>query len=149
MRKVTVPNSFLAEAAEALKCGQTVKLRIDGQSMYPFIRGGVDWVEVEPCPAEGELPQWCCPFYLWEGKYMIHRYLGQDKDDCLMLGDGNLARIERVKRQEVIGLLSCIYRPDGTVQDCRQASWLRKARWWYRLRAFRRWLLPLCMWLCD
>ena len=28
--------------AEALKQGQTLTLLIDGQSMYPFIRGGVD-----------------------------------------------------------------------------------------------------------
>ena len=143
MRKITVTNHFLAGAAEALKQGQTVKLLIGGQSMYPFIRGGIDLVEIIPCPAEGELPAWCCPFYQWEDRYMIHRYIGREGDEYLMMGDGNVARVERVKREDVIGLLSYIYYFDGTVQDCRDKRWLRKAEWWYRLRLLRRWLLPV------
>lgn len=126
-----------------LRKGQTVKLHIDGQSMFPFIRGGIDLVEVVPCLMEGDLPDWCCPFYQWEGQYMIHRYIGQEGDECLMLGDGNLSRIERVKRPEIIGLLRTIYHPDGTVQDCREKRWLKKGEWWYRLRFLRRGLLPL------
>lgn len=143
MKKLTVSNAFLGEAAEALKEGHAVKLLIGGQSMYPFIKGGADLVEVIPCPPEGELPRWCCPFYCWEGRYMIHRYIGSRGDECLMLGDGNLARIESVKRTEIIGLLRTIYRIGGKEQDCRDPRWLRKAEWWYRLRFFRRWLLPL------
>ena len=143
MRKITLPNDFLAEAARALAEGQKVKIHITGESMYPFIRSGKDIVEIVPCPPSGELPAWCCPFYRWEGRYMVHRYIGREGDDCLMLGDGNLARIERVKRNEVIGLLRYIYRPDGSVQDCTDARWLRRGAWWYRLRPLRRWLLPV------
>lgn len=143
MRKLTVTNDFLAEAAEILKQGQTVKLLVGGESMYPFIRGGTDLVEVVPCPPEGELPLWCCPFYQWQGGYMIHRYIGKEGDDCLMLGDGNVARIERVKRKDIIGLLQTIYHLDGTVQDCRDPRWVKKAEWWYRMRKLRRWLLPI------
>lgn len=143
MRKIVVSNNFLAEAAEALKQGQTVKLLIGGQSMYPFIRGGIDLVEIVPCPTEGELPAWCCSFYQWEDRYMIHRYIGREGDTCLMMGDGNVARIERVKRKEIIGLVSTIYRPDGIRLDCYDKGWLKKAERWYRLRLVRRWLLPV------
>ena len=59
----------------------------------------------------------------------------------MMLGDGNLARIERVKREDIIGILRTIYRPDGTTQDCRDTQWLKKAKWWYGVRFLRRWLL--------
>ena len=55
----------------------------------------------------------------------------------------NIARIEEVRREEIIGLLRTIYHPDGTEQDCRDPRWLRKARWWYRLRLLRRFLIPL------
>lgn len=142
MRRVVVPNDFLAVAEEELRAGRSVRLHIDGQSMYPFIRGGVDEVEVVPAPAEGELPAWCCPFYKWEGRYMIHRYLGTENGECIMLGDGNLVRRERVRREDIIGLLSLIYHPDGSVQDCSDRGWLRKARLWYRLRPLRRILIP-------
>ena len=143
MRKIILPNDFLGEAARALAEGQTVKIHITGESMYPFIRSGKDIVEIVPCPPEGELPAWCCPFYQWEGRYMVHRYIGRKGEDCLMLGDGNLARIEQIKRNEVISLLRYIYRPDGSIQDCTDARWLRRGAWWYRLRPLRRWLLPV------
>ncbi len=143
MRKIVVPNSFLAEAAETLRNGKPVKLRIDGQSMFPFIKGGVDLVEVVPFMPQDELPELCCPFYLWEDRYMIHRYIGRDGDDYLMLGDGNLARIERVKRSEIFGLLKTIYYPNGSEQDCSDPHWLNCARWWVRLRPLRRFLLPI------
>ena len=143
MRKIVLSNGFFVEAAEALKKGQTVKLLIGGQSMYPFIRGGMDLVEVIPFPTEDELPAWCCPFYHWEGRYMIHRCIGREGDDYLMMGDGNVVRIERVKREEIIGLLRYIYPPDGARQDCFDKRWLKKAEWWYRLKFLRRWLLPL------
>ena len=143
MRKIVLSNGFFVEAAEALKKGQTVKLLVGGQSMYPFIRGGMDLVEVIPFSTEDELPAWCCPFYQWEGRYMIHRYIGREDDDYLMMGDGNVARIERVKREEIIGLLRYIYPPDRTRRDCFDKRWLKKAEWWYQLRFLRRWLLPL------
>ncbi len=144
MRKITLPNKFFAEAAEELKRGRTAKLLVGGQSMYPFIRGGEDVVEVIPCPPEEELPIWCCPFYQWEGKYMIHRYIGRKNGLYLMLGDGNLARVEEVERADIIGVLKTIYHPDGTVQDCLDPHWLKKAEWWYKLRFARRWLLAVC-----
>ncbi|MEG1564843.1 MAG: hypothetical protein RR365_14140 [Bacteroides sp.] len=143
MRKVIVPNSFFEEAVEVLKTGKSVKLHIDGQSMYPFIHGGTDLVEVVPYDAREELPRWCCPLYQWEGKYMIHRYIGKKDGLCQMLGDGNVVRIETVKQEEIAGLLRTIYRPDGTVQDCREPRWIRRSEWWYRLRKVRRVLLPL------
>ena len=143
MRKIVLSNDFFAEAAEALRNGQTVKLLIGGESMYPFIKGGADLVEVVPFTSTNELTAWCCPFFQWEGRYMIHRYIGTEGDEHLMLGDGNVARIERVKSEDIIGMLRYIHRPDGTKLDCRDESWLRKAKWWYRLRPVRRWLLPL------
>ena len=144
MRRVVVPNRFLALAEEELRAGRSVRVQIDGESMYPFIRGGADEVEILPCPPEGELPAWCCPFYRWEGRYMIHRYIGTDADGrCLLFGDGNLVRRERVAREEIIGLLGRIYRPDGSVQDCTDPRWLRKGRIWYRLRGLRRVLIPV------
>ncbi len=141
MRKITVKNDFLAEAAEALRQGKTVKVRIDGQSMYPFIVGGKDVVEIVPWDIEKEIPAWCCPFYQWEGRYMIHRYVGRTGDECRMLGDGNLMRIEHVKRKDVLGLLRYIYHPDGSIQDCTDRKWLKRGAMWYRFRYFRRGLL--------
>ena len=122
MRKLVVPNSFFAEAAEALRNGQSVRLHVDGQS------------SLEP---------WSCPFYQWGGNYMIHRFIGMNGDLCQMLGDGNLYRIEEVPKKDIAGILRTIYHADGTEQDCRDAQWIKKAIWWYKLRKIRRFLLPI------
>ena len=143
MRKLVVPNSFFAEAAEALKNGQTVRLHVDGQSMYPFIHRGKDEIEVIPYDPQMPLEPWCCPFFQWGGNYMIHRYIGMNGDMCQMFGDGNIYRIEEVRKEDIAGILRTIYHPDGTEQDCRDEKWIKKAVWWYRLRKFRRFLIPL------
>lgn len=141
MRKVVVPNEFLAEAAKLLKEDKAVKLHIDGQSMFPFIRGGKDLVEVIPWSVEKELPTWCCPFYQWNGQYMIHRLIGEKEGVCRMMGDGNLCRVEEVERHEIIGILRHIYRPNGSIQDCMDVRWRTHAKWWYRVRSIRRFLI--------
>ena len=143
MRKLVVPNSFFEEAAETLRQGNTVRLHVDGQSMYPFIKGGKDEIEVAPYDGKSPLDPWCCPFYKWEGNYMIHRFIGMNGDLYQMLGDGNLYRIEEVPKKDIAGILRTIYHPDGTEQDCRDARWIKKAIWWYKLRKIRRFLFPL------
>lgn len=143
MRKLIVPNDFFSEAADALRSGQTVRLHVDGQSMYPFIHGGADEIEVVPYDGVTPPEDWCCPFYQWNGSYMIHRFIGMNGNNWKMLGDGNIYRIEEVPQKEIIGILRTIYHPDGTQQDCRDKRWLRRAAWWYRLRRVRRFLIPL------
>ena len=143
MRKLVVSNDFFAEAAEVLRSGRSVRLHVDGQSMYPFIHGGIDEIEVVPYDGITPPEPWCCPFYRWNGSYMIHRFIGKNGDNWQMLGDGNICRVEEVPQKEIIGILRTIYHPDGTTQDCRDRRWLRRAAWWYRLRRVRRFLIPL------
>ena len=74
---------------------------------------------------------------------MIHRYIGTKEGKLLMMGDGNLVRIEAVEPTAVFGILSTIYHPDGSAQDCSDNAWLSRGKWWYRLRSIRRFLIPL------
>ena len=108
MRKLVVPNSFFAEAAEALRNGRSVRLHVDGQSMYPFIHGGKDEILINPYDGVSPLEPWCCLFYQWGGNYMIHRLVETDGETCRMLGDGNLCRLEELPKKEIIGILRTI-----------------------------------------
>ena len=58
MKTVVVQNQFLEGVADLLEDGQTVRIRIGGSSMDPFIRGGVDEVELVPYVSGDELPLW-------------------------------------------------------------------------------------------
>lgn len=144
MKKVVLQNSFLEEVASLLREGQTVRIRIDGMSMHPFINGGIDEVELLPYDKENcPLECWQCAFFRWKGHYMVHRFIGKEGNKYCMMGDGNLAQIETVEENELFGVLKTIYRPDGSIQDCSDKRWLRKGKYWYKLRFFRRFLLPL------
>lgn len=143
MRKLVVSNAFLEEVAALLAEGQSVRVRIDGQSMYPFIVGGRDEVELVPYEPGDDQPMWSGVFFKWNGSYIVHRLIGKQEEYFCMMGDGNLAQVERVELKDVLGILQFIYRPDGSVQDCRDSSWLLKGKYWYKWRRFRRYLLPL------
>ena len=143
MKTVVVQNQFLEGVADLLEDGQTVRIRIGGSSMDPFIRGGVDEVELVPYVSGDELPLWTGVFFRWKGKYMVHRYIGREGDFFCFMGDGNLIQVEKVEEKNVIGILQTIYHPDGTEQDCRDSRWLRKGALWYRFRRFRRFILHL------
>ena len=141
MKRVVVQNCFLEGVAAMLQEGRSVRVRIDGVSMHPFIRGAKDEVELIPYRSGTPLPLWCGVFFRWRGGYMVHRYIGKEGEYFCFMGDGNLAQVEKVKEADVLGVLCSIYRPDGTEHDCLSKKWLFKGALWYRFRWFRRYLL--------
>lgn len=143
MKKQVVQNLFLEGVAALLQEGRTVRVRIGGRSMDPFICGGVDEVELVPYEPGCDLPLWTCVFFRWGESYVVHRYIGKEGSLFCFMGDGNLVQVEKVEELAILGVLRTIYHPNGTVQDCREPKWLRKGALWYRLRYFRRFLLPL------
>jgi hypothetical protein len=143
MKQRIVHNAFLAEAARMLELGKSVRIRIGGNSMYPFIQGGKDEVEIVPLDSHPSFPLWSCVFYQWNGHYMIHRYIGRNGNKYRMMGDGNLLQVEEVAVNDIKGVLNAIYRPNGTCQNCLDKRWLRKGKYWFRLRKLRRILIVL------
>ena len=117
MKTLVVQNQFLEGVADLLEDGQSVRIRIGGSSMDPFIRGGVDEVELVPYVSGDELPLWTGVFFRWKGKYMVHRYIGREGDFFCFMGDGNLIQVEKVQEKDILGILQTIYHPDGTEQD--------------------------------
>lgn len=142
MKQKSVSNLFFEAAADALRSGNAVKLRVEGNSMVPSIRGGKDLIELIPYQGE-DLPLWCAVFYRWEGRYMTHRLVRKDADTYAMLGDGNMCRIEVLPRQEIIGVLKTIIHPDGSTTDCLSADWLRRGERWNRRLPYRKYYLRL------
>ena len=142
MKRVVVQNCFLEGVAAMLKEGRSVRVRIDGKSMHPFIRGSKDEVELIPYHSGSSLPLWCCVFFRWRGDYIVHRYIGKEGDNFCFMGDGNLVQVEKVDEADILGVLQSICRHDGTKQNCLDPKWLRKGALWYRFRKFRRFLLP-------
>lgn len=143
MRRIVYQNHFFEEIAQLLQEGNSVRVRIDGESMHPFIVGGKDEVLLIPYNKKTPIKLWSCIFYKWKGHYMIHRFVGfQDSQYCMM-GDGNLVQIERIEESDILGILQTIYHADGSIQDCLGKKWLYQGRFWFKFRKLRRFLLPI------
>lgn len=143
MRRIVFQNHFFEEIAQLLQEGNPVRVRIDGESMHPFIVGGKDEVLLIPYDKKTPIELWSCIFYKWKGHYMIHRFVGfQDSQYCMM-GDGNLVQIERIEESDILGILQTIYHADGSTQYCLGKKWLCQGRYWFKFRKLRRFLLPI------
>lgn len=137
MRKVSLPNEFLAEADALLRQGQTVLIHIQGRSMRPFLKETGDCIELLPCPPT-ELVKGYCYFYSWEGNYMLHRYVGYCNGCYCFAGDGNQVRIEEVERTAITGLLHAVQHADGRIENCLSNRWRCYGLLWFQLRPLRR-----------
>lgn len=110
-----------------LQEGKLVKLKPQGISMQPFIRGGVDSVVV--CKADS-LHVGDIALARHHDKFILHRVVRIKDGKVVLMGDGNLQGVETVDRAEVLGVVTQIIKPDG---KSRKPS---RGRLW-------RWLLPV------
>ena len=157
MKQISVPNAELfSEAGRLLSEGKEVTILARGNSMLPFIRGGVDKVTLASVPAAGRLGGGGVPgaqgsivpgdILLCEispGHFVLHRLVRIDGERLTLMGDGNLRGVERCSRAHVIARAVRIIRQDGSSADCCSPSELRKARLWRRLLPLRRILLAV------
>lgn len=139
-----LPNEYLAIAEEELRQGKSVEIQAHGASMYPFIHGADDVVEVVPLPPGEPLKVWRAYMFMHKGQYIIHRLIGIDGETYRMLGDGNLRIEERVKRDSIIGLLKNIRCSDGKIIDATTSRWMMAGKMWHRMLPLRRYLLAVC-----
>lgn len=151
MNRKTVPNAELfAEVRRLLGEGCRVTILARGNSMMPFIRDGVDEVELAspesgssgsggPVFAPGDIL--LCE--LAPGNYVLHRLLKAEEGRLTLMGDGNLRGTESCPASSAVARAVRIVRPDGRRVDCCSRVELRKARIWRRLLPFRRILLAL------
>lgn len=157
MKQISVPNAELfSEAGRLLSEGKEVTILARGNSMLPFIRGGVDKVTLASVPAAGRQDGGGVPgtqagiapgdILLCEispGHFVLHRLIRIDGERLTLMGDGNLRGVEHCMRAHVIARAVRIIRPDGSSADCCSPSELRKARLWRRLLPLRRILLAV------
>lgn len=120
---------LFAEARRLLAEGRSVRIRVQGDSMLPFLRNGQQ-VTIRPL-RDGECLLGAILFGLTDRGYVIHRAVGCDAATVTLMGDGNYLRRERTGRHLIF----------GCVESSRTSRFA--ARLWYLARPARRVLLPL------
>jgi hypothetical protein len=135
MDRRSLPNDvLLGEVAAVLNEGREAVIIPTGNSMLPFIRGGVDRVVLRR--QEGVAVGDIVLVKIGE-RYILHRVIAREGDALTLMGDGNVRGTESCRTENVIGTVAEIIRPSGRVRIP------GRARLWRMLKPIRRYLLAL------
>lgn len=94
--------------------GGVFTLHPRGDSMRPTIVPGRDSVSIVKWDGRAEL--YDILFYKRpDGQFVLHRVLGIEKDGFTMCGDNQILLESGVKEEQIIGTVTEICRPDGTL----------------------------------
>lgn len=141
MEKKVLPNDLLlGEVSRLVEEGEAVTLMTKGVSMLPFIVGGRDSVVLEK-PGELE-PGMIVLAEVSKGIYVLHRIIAVEGDKVTLMGDGNLAGVERCRKEDVKAVAVRILKP-GKEIDINGKSHQRHAWMWKSLLPVRRWILAV------
>ena len=135
MDKRTLPNDILlGEVAAVLNEGREAVIIPTGNSMQPFIRGGVDRVVLRRREgvAVGDIV-----LARIGDRYLLHRVIAREGDSLTLMGDGNVRGTESCLTADVLGTVAQIIRPSGRVRIP------GRARFWRMLKPIRRYLLGI------
>ncbi len=140
-----IDNKWLFHRVEStLKNGEQVKIRLVGQSMYPFLNEQTDVLTI--APISGSLQVGDIVLADIGGDYVLHRLIGIKDGWYELQGDANLKRKESVHPEKVMGILVSLDRNGTQTIHCTNTKWRLKGWLWIRLRFARKELLKVFSW---
>lgn len=148
--KVVSNELFFLEVRRVLSSGKSTIIPVKGNSMLPFIRdrkSGSDSVElvVKESYNVGDI-------VLGEyksGCYVLHRIISIDGDKITLMGDGNIAGVEYLKKENIYGAVSKVIRKSRInggrerIIEVDSPGFVRCSKLWRVLKPFRRYILAI------
>lgn len=111
--------------------GQSVDVRVMGQSMLPFFRSG-SRIRLRPV-RPGDLARGHVVLGETDaGTFVVHRIIRVEASHIVLLGDGNVAGTETIPRERIYGIVDC-----GRVHLLLARIWL----WMRPVRRYPLWFL--------
>lgn len=139
--KVTMPNSILlGDVKQLITEGRKVTLKVKGNSMRPFIEGERDSVILTGSDnyQQGDIVL----AEISEGNFVLHRIIQINEKEAILMGDGNLAKIERCDIHHVVAKVETIIRKGKQVNPNAYGQ-RTLAKLWSFLGPIRRYLLAI------
>jgi SOS-response transcriptional repressor LexA len=135
-------DTYLLSVLQFVTEGREVVIPVKGNSMLPFIVGGVDHVALSRC---NEISVGDIVLANTDEKgYVIHRIdnIGEDGRVSL-LGDGNLQMREHCSRNNVLAMVTHVIRPGGKRVSMQSRKAVALGRMWRMLLPVRKYLLKI------
>lgn len=105
----------------AVDNGISVRITVVGSSMYPFLRSGIDSVELY---GVDEVKRNDVLFYVRDdGSCVLHRCIGICGDEYIMCGDNQTKREYGIRREQIMAAARKFYRGSRLITD--KTPWYR------------------------
>ncbi|MHC1779170.1 MAG: S26 family signal peptidase [Bacteroidales bacterium] len=115
MEKKVIPNNqALSVIEDFIRNGESVRLKVRGNSMAPLLLDGLDHVTLIPLNGK-EMGVGDIIFFRYKGSFLMHRIVKTDPASIVTKGDA-LKTCEEIKHEDVIAKISLPVRYD---------------KWWY------------------
>ena len=106
---------------EAAESGGETRITVVGNSMYPFLRNGIDSVVLT---AAGDIRPCDVLFYLrGDGHCVLHRCIKIKNGEYVMCGDNQTELEYGIKKENIIAAARVFYRGDRKITD--KTAWYR------------------------
>lgn len=112
---------------ECIKRDGKLVYRTTGFSMYPMLYPNRDLVTIEKAPAH--LKKYDVALYRRNGKYVLHRVIGEDEKGYICRGDNNFFKEYGIRQEDVVGLLTSFVRK-GRPHSADEKAYRAYARLW-------------------
>lgn len=122
--------------AEMLANGQRTRITVTGMSMYPFLRGNIDSVEL--CRTSiGKVSRGDIVLIRRTGgQYILHRLLCKEKGCLYIVGDSQTWVEGPLNPDQLIAVVTAVWRKDKRI-DCSRLPWKFLSRLWLDLLPVR------------
>lgn len=142
-RRVSLPNEpLLTQVGELIAAGHNVTIRVRGNSMNPFFVDRRDEVVLSPFQKEDLKPGVIILARDEYSRFVLHRIIKTERDQLILMGDGNIKGIEHTYPKDVLGMVTGGVR-NGKQIKCSGKKWERASNTWRRLLPVRRWILAV------
>lgn len=135
IREVKAANLF-PFVSEILENGQSSRIAVTGNSMYPFLRHMIDSVELKKASYEQLVRGDIILIQRTDGIYVLHRVYKKKKDCFFMVGDAQQWIEGPLYPEQLVAVVTAIWRRDKRIA-CDNPLWRLLSGLWLNLRPFR------------
>lgn len=121
---------------DVLENGQSTKLTVSGDSMYPFLRDGIDSVEMMKAVYSRVSRGDIVLIKRTDGGYVMHRIIRKENNCFYIIGDAQQWIEGPLNPEQLIAVVPAVWRKDKRI-CCSSIRWRLLSEIWLYLRPFR------------
>ncbi|MGE5417243.1 MAG: S24/S26 family peptidase [Acidobacteriota bacterium] len=126
--------------SELIQQGQSARILVSGSSMYPFLRDGIDSVELVQGDFDDLSRGDIVMIRRLDGAYVMHRIIKKNKDSFFMVGDAQEWLEGPITREQLVAVVTAIWRKERKI-SCSGIGWKLLSEIWLILRPCRYFIL--------